>query len=476
MKWFSRAILLLMLCSGAALLAFGPRPNEKVPPGRVVVNYWEKWTGSDMEAMLAIVDDFNKSVGAEKNIYVRNISLANVQHKTLAATAAGVPPDIAGLWTAQLVQYALRGAIMPLDDLAREHGIDKADYKPIYWDICNYQGKLYAMPTTPAVVALHYNKRFFYEAADALYAAGLDPTRPPRDLGQFDRYAELLDKPIPGTTRLERAGYFTMDTGWYIMYSQVWFGGGAWDPQQQKYTLLRAENIAAYEWVASYSKRMGTEAFMDFKSGLGGFASPTNPFLAGSVAMIQQGPWMGNYVANYNPDMSQVIVPFALEPFLPRIVRPFNYEWGVAAFPSAVPGERGKDVSYNETDVLVIPRGAKHPREAFEFMAYLQRPEVMEKLGKLTGKHSVLKTNSESWVYTHRNPYVDVFDRLAASPNAVAIDQTPIYTEGLTEIDIAAQQIYLLQKTPTEALSEAQARLDARLARYHEQRALRGKK
>ena len=476
MKWISRAILLLMLTSGAALLAFGPRPNEKVPPGRVVVSYWEKWTGSDMEAMLAIVDDFNKTVGAEKGIYVRNISLANVQHKTLAATAAGVPPDIAGLWTAQLVQYALRGALTPLDGLAREHGIDRSDYKPIYWDICNYDGKLYALPTTPAVVALHYNKTFFYEGADKLYAAGLDPTRAPRNLNEFDRYAELLDVRIPGTNRLARAGYFTMDTGWYIMYSQVWFGGRAWDPRQQKYTLLRPENIAAYEWVASYSRRMGPEAFMDFKSGLGGFASPTNPFLAGSVAMIQQGPWLGSYVEKYNPEMSQALVPFALEPFLPRVVRPFNYEWGVAPFPSAVPGERGRDVSYNETDILVIPRGAKHPREAFEFMAYLQRPEVMGKLGRLTGKPSVLKRNTEDWVYTHRNPYVDVFDRLAASPNAVALDQTPIYTEGLTELDLAAQHIYLLQKTPAEALAEAQQRLDARLERYREQRALRGKK
>jgi ABC-type glycerol-3-phosphate transport system substrate-binding protein len=106
----------------------------------------------------------------------------------------------------------------------------------------------------------------------------------------------------------------------------------------------------------------------------------------------------------------------------------------------------------------------------------VQRPEVMEKLGKLTGKHSVLKKNSDNWLYTHRNPYVDVFDRLAASPNAAAIDQTPIYSEGLNEIDLASQQIYLLQKTPVEALTEAQQRLDARLARYHEQRALRGAK
>ena len=110
MKWISRTILVLMLLGGASLLAFGPRPNEKAPPGRIVINYWEKWTGPDMEAMRAIVDDFNNTIGAQKGIYVRNISLANVQYKTLAATAAGVPPDIAGLWTAQLVQYALRGA------------------------------------------------------------------------------------------------------------------------------------------------------------------------------------------------------------------------------------------------------------------------------------------------------------------------------------------------------------------------------
>jgi hypothetical protein len=97
---------------------------------------------------------------------------------------------------------------------------------------------------------------------------------------------------------------------------------------------------------------------------------------------------MGNYIKAYGPDLSQVLVPFVLEPFLPRIVRPFNYAWGVDAFPSAVEGEAGEDVSYCEADLLMIPRGAKHPREAFEFMAYVQRPQVMEKLCKLTWKNS----------------------------------------------------------------------------------------
>jgi multiple sugar transport system substrate-binding protein len=210
--------------------------------------------------------------------------------------------------------------------------------------MCTYQGHVYALPTTPAVVALHYNKLFFYQAADKLRALGLDPTRPPRTLEEFDQYAQALDVPIPGKKRLARAGYFTMDSGWYIHATGTWFGGRNWDPVQQKYTLLSPQNIAAFEWIAGYSRRMGGDAFMDFKSGLGGFASPTNPFISGTVAMVQQGPWMANYVREYGPDMSQVLVPFALEPLLPRVLRPFNYAWGVEAFPSALPGM--KDVTY----------------------------------------------------------------------------------------------------------------------------------
>src|SRR3954447_15313500 len=109
MKWISRAILLLMLAGGAALLAFGPRPDHRVPDGVTVVQYWEKWQGAEADAMRAVVSDFNDTVGKEKKIYVQYISLANVQYKTLAATAGGVPPDIAGLWPAQVIQYSLRG-------------------------------------------------------------------------------------------------------------------------------------------------------------------------------------------------------------------------------------------------------------------------------------------------------------------------------------------------------------------------------
>lgn len=471
MKWFSRVILGLMIASAALLLAFGPRPNETVPPGRVVVSYWEKWTADEAAAMKVIVDNFNNSVGAEKNIYVQYVALASVDRKTLTATAAGVPPDVAGLWLRDVVSNGARNSLMPLEDFAAEHGINASQYKKVYWDPLNYEGHLYALPSTPAAVALHYNKRFMYESADKLRALGLDPTRPPRTLEEFDRYAEALDTRDPKTNRIDRAGYYTMEPGWWIIYTPFWFGGSLFDKPLGRYKLDTPANIRAFEWVASYSKRMGKDSLTDFKSGLGQPTTPQSAFFCGRVAMCQQGPWTANYIRNNAPDMSQALVPFALEPFLPRVLRPFNYEWAAAAFPSALPGL--EDVTVCDQDVLMIPRGAKHPAEAFEFIAYVQRQDVMEKLCQSHCKNSPLAKQSDDWVYTHPNPFIDVFDRLAASPNATTSVLTPITSAAHGEIDVAANRCYLLTDTPQSALRKAQVRVDVLWDQYLKHRAMR---
>ena len=110
---------------------------------------------------------------------------------------------------------------------------------------------------------------------------------------------------------------------------------------------------------------------MDFKNGLGNFDSPENPFLSGKIAMDQQGPWMANYIAHLKPAFSEVKVPIARQWELKD--RRSNTVWGVAPFPTAVPGLT--NVSYNSFDALMIPSGARHPKEAFEFMAFVNRQD-----------------------------------------------------------------------------------------------------
>jgi len=54
----SRRTLLLAL---AALLLPMPARAAAEAGERVVVQYWEKWTGFEAAAMQAVVDDFNRS-------------------------------------------------------------------------------------------------------------------------------------------------------------------------------------------------------------------------------------------------------------------------------------------------------------------------------------------------------------------------------------------------------------------------------
>src|SRR5882724_7872414 len=116
-------ILVVLLGSALLLLAFGPRATDQFPKDRVVVDYWEKWTGHEEAAMRQIVNEFNATVGREKNIYVRYLSTSAVVDKTLVATAGGVPPDIAGLYNQNIAQFASQNALEPLDQRAAGHGI-----------------------------------------------------------------------------------------------------------------------------------------------------------------------------------------------------------------------------------------------------------------------------------------------------------------------------------------------------------------
>jgi spermidine/putrescine-binding protein len=150
-----------------------------------------------------------------------------------------------------------------------------------------------------------------------------------------------------------------------------------------------------------------------------------------------------------------------------------NYEWAAAAFPSAVPGL--EDVSYCSLDVLVIPKMARHKKEAMEFIAYVNRQEVMEKLCKSHCKNTPLAKVSEDFLNNHPNPYIDVFERLLSSEHCQSDPQMPILAETYAEISNIAQRLSLLETTAGPALEEAQVTLQGKYEAYQARRAARGK-
>ncbi len=430
------ALIILLIGPGLGLLFFGPRDTAELPRDRVIVDYWEKWTGNEETQMRSIVNAFNDTVGKEKGIFVRYLSTSSVNQKTLIATAAGVPPDIAGIWDPNVPQFAAMDALEPLDGLAEAHGITAGTYKPVHWKACHYDGKLYALISTPYDVALHYNKSLFAAKSTELRAAGLDPDRPPNTIAELDAYAKVLDTLNPDGS-IQVAGYLPLEPGWYATYTPFWFGGSWWDDENKRFTFTDPKVVRSFEWIQSYYRRLGQSAMSEFRSGTGNFDSPQNPFMAETLAMEQQGTFLANYIHNTKPSM--------------------DGRWAAAAFPSDDPALT--DVTYCTADVLVIPRGAKHVNEAFEFIAYVNRQDVMERLCSMHCKTSPLANVSAKFMNEHANPYIAVFERLAASPNAHGTPPVPILPQVGEELGNFFQRLSSLEITPAEELPLMQARL-----------------
>jgi maltose-binding protein MalE len=159
--------------------------------------------------------------------------------------------------------------------------------------------------------------------------------------------------------------------------------------------------------------------------------------------MVMQGPWLPNFIEKYAPDL----------------------EWGVTPYPATPGVADDAPMTLIISDMLVIPRGASHPREAFEFLRYIQRREVNEKLAKLQRKFTALREVSPEFIANHPNPAIKFFTALSRSPNARAVPRLAIWRDYDTEMSVAAMSVRFLLKTPEEALAEVQKRVQWRLDR-----------
>jgi ABC-type glycerol-3-phosphate transport system substrate-binding protein len=337
--------------------------------------------------------------------------------------------------------------------------------KPVFFDACQHDGKLFGMPSTPGGVALHYNKRIFREKARELRAAGLDPNRPPRSIAELDAYSKAIET-FDDRGNLTAAGFLPQEPGWWMSLMSYWFYSQPFDKKTRKVTFTHPQTIAAYEWVEGYSKRLGPANIQAFRAANGkdNFDSPISPFFTGAVAMMQEGPWKANYVERHNPKMNNVR---GLSPEerakLTRQQKRENADWGAAPFPDV---DGLGNVGCCSFDALVVPRTGKHKKQAKEFVAYVNRADVMEKLVSLHCKTSPLAHPSAEYIQNHPNPYIEVFEELAASPNAHTLPHTPIWLEVKAELDYAADRITLGEVDAETALREAEVRAQAKVDQF----------
>jgi multiple sugar transport system substrate-binding protein len=450
--WSRRAAIGGLAAAGLGFVAFGPRgAKEASAGGRVVLDYWEKWTRHEGDAMVKVVEAFNAS---QDRIRVRYFVTSDIGQKSMIAIAGGDPPDLIGLYSFNVPPYAEAGAILPLDELAPKFGVRLENYAQGVRGVMQHKvegvnNRWWATVNTAGSVALYYNRALFREV-------GLDPDKPPRTIAELDAaHKRLVKENAKG--ELERVGFLHREPGWWSWLWAYHFGGKIYDPATNKSLVASPENVRAMEWMQGYARDLGVDRVKKFQEGFGNYFTPENPFLTGKLAMIVQGPWVANLIQAFKPDM----------------------DYGVAAFPTEE-GERREarggseelrdPVGLIDTDVLVIPRGARHPEASMEFIAWTQRQDMTELLATAHCKPSPLAVASESFLANHPNKGIRVHYDIFNSPSAFIAPTTRVWQQFKDEFDTAVQKMWRLEAPAVKVLADLEPRTQGLIDRAAEER------
>lgn len=342
--------LLTALVGGTA-----PSQAQQAPKTKLIV--WGLQSGAETAGLDAQVAEFEKR---NPDIDVSLLSLGaggmNPQ-KLLTSIVGGAPPDLINQDRFTIGDWASRDAFEPLDKfLAAEKGqkspIKASDFYTAAWNESLYKGHAYAIPTDIDDRVLYYNRKVFREA-------GLDPNKPPRTWEELKEYAKKLTKMRKDGT-FERIGFIpNYGNSWLYLYS--WQNGGDFlSPDGRKCTLDNPQSVGALQYMTDmYDALGGYDKVNIFQSGFQG--AEQDPFFTGKIAMVINGSWNLGGIARYAPDLDFGVAPAPV---------PEARLKGEGIFKGQAPY-----ITWSGGFSLAIPRGAKHPQQAWRFIKWMTSVE-----------------------------------------------------------------------------------------------------
>lgn len=310
---------------------------------RQVIRFWAM--GYEGQVVAQLLPEFERR-HPELRVQVQQLPWTSAHEKLLTAFAGDSLPDVCALGNTWVPEFALLGALSPLDErVAATPSVDRDDYFPGAWASGLVDGRLYALPW-------YVETRLPYYRADLLRAAGI--TRPPRNWDEWrlamaamkrqagpERYAILLPlnefEPLLNLA-IQQPDPLLRDGGRYGNFRSAGF----------RRALAFYLEMFERGWAPKVQNTQISNVWDEFGKGLFG--------------IYVSGPWN-------------------IAEFRARLPARLDGQWLTAP----LPGPDGPGASVAGGTSFVVFQGSPRKDAAWALIAYLSEPAVQARFHALTG-------------------------------------------------------------------------------------------
>lgn len=416
--------------SGAGSETADETGSEEASGDKVQLEMWSFWgEGARRDAIESALEEFNTSQDEIEVEYVYQ-PWGDVWTKSLAAIAAGDPPDIIVQDINSVQQRADAQQATNIQEFIDQEDEDlQSRFYPQLWDTVIHEDEAYALPFNTDTHVLFYNKDLFEEA-------GLDPEAPPATWAELEEMARTLD--VQNGDTWDRFGFYPR----WNLGADIWAlnadGGTSWFDEEGNVTINTPNKVAAMEWMLDWQDYYGRDNINRYEAEFG--QGVADPFISGLVAMRGQNI---NYYLNLRDNA------------------PEDFNFGVAPLPEFEEGSG--NWTWGGGFVLEIPYGAQDPEASFEVMEYLTSTETQEEFGMNSFD---IMANQEANENLMTHPDLSEEGQLMYEMAHQNFENTVITPVPLTAPDFVPlvngqiDEAFLGNKTAQEALEDAQASVE----------------
>jgi multiple sugar transport system substrate-binding protein len=415
----------------ASTAASGTAAEARLAPATVTL--WVGFTQRELKIIKGVVAGFERAHPGVKVKTVGGIS----DDKIVAAIRGGNAPDIAQSFsTDNTGSFCASGAWTDLGPRMKADGISAGQFPRAVQAYTKFAGKQCAMPMLADVYGLYYNKAMFAKA-------GI--TSPPKTFSELTADAKkLTQRGSDGAIKV--AGF---DPTWGFYENAIAHYAPLYDAQWTKPD--GSSNLAGdprwaklLQWQKALVDWYGYDKLVRFNAGAGDEFSASNAFESGKVAMMIDGEFRTAFLADEHPELKYGTAPMPVDDAQPQLY----------------------GAGYVTGNIAGIPKGAKHPDQAWALLKYLALDPKAESV--LSNELKNVPTTTAALKATELRPTTEFkpFLRIFAHPKT---QTNPINAAGAADQELFEQMLTKYQAGKLPDLHAALAKLDGQIDAQVEQ-------